>query len=64
MITKPPIDELCEITGNKYVLCCAISRRAKELNDKQNKDEISNKEKTITLAANELYSGKTVIAEK
>ncbi|MCM1042946.1 MAG: DNA-directed RNA polymerase subunit omega [Corallococcus sp.] len=59
MITKPPIDELTELAGNKYALCCAISKRAKELNEMQNKDELSTDVKTISYAAEEFACGDT-----
>ncbi|MEG2158899.1 MAG: DNA-directed RNA polymerase subunit omega [Clostridia bacterium] len=63
MITKPPIDELAEIAGNKYVLFCVISKRAKELNEKKNRDELSTDVKTISYAAEELSNG-TITIEK
>jgi DNA-directed RNA polymerase omega subunit len=58
MVTKPPIDELTELAGNKYILCCAVTKRAKELNQMQADDEISTNVKTISFAAEELYEGK------
>ncbi len=61
MITKPPIDQLTELAGNKYALCCAIAKRAKELNEMQKRDELSAKEKTISYAAEEFVEGKTRI---
>lgn len=64
MITKPPIDEMVKIAKNKYILCCALSKRAKQINDLQNKDEISAKEKPISLAAEELAEGKIKIVEE
>ncbi len=59
MINKPPIDELTELAGNKYVLCCAITKRAKELNELQKSGEISIDAKTISLAAEEFANGET-----
>ena len=64
MINKPPIDELTQIAGNKYILCCAVSKRAKELNVEQQKGEISPDIKTISLAAEELYEGKISIEKE
>ena len=58
MVTKPPIDELTEIAGNKYILCCAVTKRAKQLNKMQKEGEISKDTKTISFAAEELYEGK------
>ncbi|HIT77630.1 MAG TPA: DNA-directed RNA polymerase subunit omega [Candidatus Limihabitans stercoravium] len=59
MINKPPIDKLTELAGNKYVLCCAISKRAKELNELQKEGEINMDAKTISLAAEEFVAGET-----
>ena len=50
MITKPSIDQLTAIAKNKYVLCIAISKRAKELNVLQANDELSTDIKTISLS--------------
>lgn len=59
MITKPSIDKLVELAGNKYALCCAVAKRAKELNEMQKRDELSAKEKTISYAAQEFVDGRT-----
>ena len=48
MITKPPIDELTEKAGDKYTLCCVVSKRAKELN---NNPELPANAKPISYAA-------------
>ncbi len=64
MVTKPPIDELTQIAGNKYVLCCAVTKRAKQLNQMQANDEISTNVKTISFAAEELYDGKIVLTKE
>lgn len=64
MITKPPIDQLTEKAGNKYVLCCALSKRAKQLNEMQAKDEISTNVKTISYAAEELSDGRIKIIKE
>ena len=61
MITKPPIDELTEIAENRYILCCALSKRAKQITEMQVKDEISTDIKPISHAAEELYAGKIKI---
>ena len=50
MVTKPPIDELTQMAGNKYILCCAVTKRAKQLDQMQANDEISTNVKTISFA--------------
>ncbi len=64
MITKPAIDTLARKAGNKYILCCAISKRAKELNNKQESDEFKSDIKTISFAANELLEDKIKITKE
>lgn len=64
MVTKPPIDELTQMAGNKYILCCAVTKRAKQLNQMQANDEISTNVKTISFAAEELYEGKIVLTKE
>lgn len=64
MVTKPPIDELTEIAGNKYVLCCVVTKRAKQLNQMQANDEIATNVKTISFAAEELHEGKIKIVKE
>lgn len=64
MIAKPPIDDLTKIAGNKYVLCVSLAKRAKQLNEMQQKEEIPATVKTITMAADELMDGKIKIVEE
>ena len=64
MVTKPPIDELTQIAGNKYILCCAVTKRAKQLDQMQANDEISTNVKTISFAAEELYDGKIILVKE
>ncbi|MBR2371425.1 MAG: DNA-directed RNA polymerase subunit omega [Clostridia bacterium] len=64
MVTKPPIDELTQMAGNKYILCCAVTKRAKQLDQMQANDEISTNVKTISFAAEELYDGKIILVKE
>lgn len=64
MITKPPIDVLTTKAGNRYMLCCAISKRAKQLNILQANDELTANIKTISYAADELANNKIEIVEE
>ena len=64
MITKPPIDRLTDIAGNKYVLCCATAKRAKLINEVTSKENVTTNAKAITAASEELDSGKTVIRKE
>ena len=66
MVTKPPIDELTQIAGNKYVLCCAVTKRAKQLNQllANEQIELNPNVKTISFAAEELYDGKIKLSKE
>ena len=64
MVTKPPIDELTQMAGNKYILCCAVTKRAKQLDQMQANDEISTNVKTISFASEELYDGKIILVKE
>lgn len=56
---KPPIDELRKKVGNKYLLTCLISKRAKELSNIYFAGEPEEKDpKVIAIAANEVFDGK------
>lgn len=61
MITKPPIDELTEKAGDKYTLCCVVSKRAKELN---NNPELPANAKPISYAAEEFDDGILAVSRK
>ena len=55
MMIKPAIEEMAKKTGNKYVLCNVVSKRAKEIQKSKYQNEMQESgEKEITAAANEL----------
>lgn len=61
MIHKPPIDELAEKIGSKYELCVVTSKRARQLMEQaqnQGLTELPNKEKPLSVAAQEIQDGK------
>lgn len=63
MIHKPPIDELAEKLGSKYSLCVVASKRARQLMEQaqnQGLTELPNKEKPLSVAAQEISDGKLV----
>ena len=64
MMNYPPIDDMEREIGNKYRLCCVMSKRAKEL-EKRIPEEIANSDKkAISLAAEEIYTGKIVASDQ
>jgi DNA-directed RNA polymerase subunit omega len=63
MIHKPPIDELAEKVGSKYSLCVVASKRARQLMEQaqnQGLNELPNKEKPLSVAAQEIIDGKLI----
>ncbi len=63
MIHKPPIDELVEKVGSKYALCVLASKRARQLMDQavnQGITDAFDKEKPLSVAAQEIYDGKLI----
>lgn len=63
MIHKPPIDELAQKIGSKYELCVVASKRARQImeqTENQGLTERLDKEKPLSVAAQEIYDGKLV----
>ena len=61
MMIEPPIDELVKRTGgNKYKLSVIMAKRAKELEKRIPAEIEKSDKKAISLAADEIYSGKIV----
>ena len=56
----PPIEELKEIVGNEYLLTNLVAKRAKELEKEIPEVIEQSQDKSISLAAKEIYSGKIV----
>ena len=68
MMIEPPIEELAKKAGNKYLLCNLVAKRAKEIQKKNQEEEIFDPEvKEITMAALELEKdeiGVDILGEK
>lgn len=59
IMMDPPIDELTQKVGNKFLLTCLVSKRAKQLNGEYLMGEPRDKDpKVIAIAAEEVYEGK------
>ena len=63
-MAKYATDDLEDKVGHKYLLACAVSKRAKVLNLMQEKDELASNIKTINYAANELMEDKIKIVNE
>lgn len=65
VMMEPPIDELTQKVGNKFLLTCLIAKRAKMLNSEYLLGEPNDKDpKVIAIAADEVYEGKVRAGEK
>jgi len=65
IMMEPPIDELTQKVGNKFLLTCLIAKRAKSLNNEYLMGEPNDKDpKVIAIAAEEVYEGKVVAGKK
>ena len=63
MIHKPPIDELAQKVGSKCTLCVVASKRARQLMEQaqnQGNTELPNKDKPLSVAAQEISDGKLI----
>ncbi len=65
IMMEPPIDELTQKVGNKFMLTCLIAKRAKSLNNEYLLGEPNDKDpKVIAIAAEEVYEGKVTAGTK
>ena len=59
MMIEPSIDkQLSKTKGNKYVLCNLITKRSKEIESVRRLELATQDKKAITLACEEIASGK------
>lgn len=62
MLNDPPVDKLIQKIGNRYTLSIICAKRARQIIDQAQAQGVStdgpNKQKPITIASQELMSGK------
>lgn len=63
-MTNPPIDKLINMIDSKYALCCLVSKRARQLQDKKPELLEENNSKAVSYAAQEVYDGTIHIAKE
>lgn len=61
MLMEPPIDKIIEKSGSKYALVIALSKRARNLEAKEQEMLEETKQKSISVAATEFAEGKIEI---
>ena len=65
VMMEPPIDELTQKVGNKFLLTCLVAKRAKQLNNEYLLGEPSDTDpKVISIAAEEVFEGQVTAGEK
>lgn len=58
MIIKPPVTELVEKAGSRYLLVIEVAKRARQLSEGAAPLTSCDSNKEVTIAANELYEDK------
>lgn len=53
-----PLDEIINYKGNRYELTCAAIKRAIQLNLTKDEELKKNKNKSVSLALKQIFSGK------
>ena len=61
MMLYPPMGDLMDKVGSRYMLVNAVSRRAREIADEAEQQNLIIDEKTVSLAIDEIYTGKLIV---
>jgi len=64
MMLYPPLADLVEKVGSRYLLVNLISRRAREISSDSEESGIPLERKPVSSAIDEVYTGKIKISEK
>ncbi len=64
MMLYPPMAELVEKVGSRYLLVNLVSRRAREISQKAEDNEEPLERKPISIAIDEVYTGKLTIKNR
>ena len=60
MMLYPPMGDLMDKVGSRYMLVNAVARRAREIADEAEAQNMIIEEKTVSLAIDEIYTGKLI----
>ena len=66
MINEPSVEELTKKIGSRYGLCAVASKRARQLIDQaqsQGLPDVEGNKKPLTLASEEIMSGRVTAAK-
>ena len=64
MMLYPPMSELVDKVGSRYLLVNLVSRRAREISQKAEEEGEPLDRKPISMAIDEVYTGKLKIREE
>jgi len=64
MMLYPPLADLVEKVGSRYLLVNLISRRAREISSDSEESGIPLERKPVSSAIDEVYTGKIKVSEK
>ena len=61
MMLYPPMGDRIDKVGSRYMLVNAVARRAREIADEAEQQNLIIDEKTVSLAIDEIYTGKLIV---
>jgi len=61
MMLYPPMGDLMDKVGSRYMLVNAVARRAREIADEAEQQNMIIDEKTVSMAIDEIYVGKLIV---
>ncbi len=61
MMLYPPMGDLMDKVGSRYMLVNAVARRAREIADEAEAQNMIIDEKTVSMAIDEIYTGKVIV---
>lgn len=61
MMLYPPMGDLMDKVGSRYMLVNAVARRAREIADEAEEQNLIIDDKTVSLAIDEIYTGKLIV---
>lgn len=64
MMLYPPVAELVEKVGSRYQLVNLVAKRARAISQESEENQIYNEKKPVTIAIDEVYTGKLSLKEK
>ena len=64
MMLYPPMSDLVDKVGSRYLLVNLVSRRAREISQKDEEEGEPLDRKAISIAVDEVYTGKLKVKEE